>query len=143
MSLERTLGIIKPDAVARNLVGEILSRVEQAGLKIVGMKMLALDEKKAQGFYDVHRERPFFESLVTYMTSGPVVVFAMEGVGAIKKWRDLMGATDPKKATQGTIRSDFGESIERNATHGSDSPETAQVEVAYFFGKGGLTKPIN
>lgn len=143
MSLERTLGIIKPNAVSRNLIGEILSRVERAGLKIVDMKMLTLDKTKAQGFYDIHRERPFFKSLVTYMTSGPVVVFAMEGPGAIKIWRDLMGATDPKKAAPGTIRRDFGESIERNATHGSDSPETAQVEVDYFFGKGGLTKPIN
>ena len=130
---EKTLGIIKPDGVARNLIGQILSRVEKAGLKIVAIKKLQLNTAKAEGFYAVHKERPFFKDLVKYMTSGPVVPFVMEGEGAIAKWRELMGATNPEKAAPGTIRKDFAENIERNTVHGSDAPETAQFEVGYFF----------
>lgn len=131
--IERTLGIIKPDGVAKNLVGQILSRVERAGLKIIGARLVCLDQPKAEGFYAVHRERPFFASLISFMTSGPVFVFAMEGEGAIKVWRDLMGATDPAKAAPGTLRKDFAVTIEQNMVHGSDSPETAKAEVGYFF----------
>ena len=130
---EKTLGIIKPDGVARNVIGQILSRVEKAGLKIVAIKKLQLNTAKAEGFYAVHKERPFFKDLVKYMTSGPVVPFVMEGEGAIAKWRELMGATNPEKAAPGTIRKDFAENIERNTVHGSDAPETAQFEVGYFF----------
>lgn len=133
MAMERTLGIIKPDGVARNLIGEVLLRVEKAGLKIAALKMLKLDKPKAEGFYAVHRERPFFSDLVRFMTSGAVVPFIIEGEGAIAKWRELMGATNPANAALGTIRKDFAENIERNTVHGSDGPDTAAFETAYFF----------
>jgi nucleoside-diphosphate kinase len=133
MSVERTLSIIKPDAVAKNVIGEIYSRFEKAGLKIVAARMMHLSRAQAEGFYAVHRERPFFNDLVSFMISGPVMIQALEGEGAILKNRDLMGATDPKKAAPGTIRADFAQSIDANAVHGSDAPETAAVEIAYFF----------
>jgi nucleoside-diphosphate kinase len=133
MALERTLSIIKPDAVAKNVVGQIYSRFEKAGLKIVAAKMKQLSQKEAEGFYAVHRERPFFKPLVEFMVSGPVAIQVLEGEGAVLKHRDLMGATDPKKAAPGTIRADFASSIDANAVHGSDATETAQVEIAYFF----------
>jgi nucleoside-diphosphate kinase len=131
--MERTFAIIKPDAVGRGLAGDIIKRIEQAGLKIRGMRLLHLSLPEAERFYEVHKARPFFNDLCAYMTSGPVVVMVLEGGGAIVKWRELMGATDPKKAAAGTIRSDFGENIERNAVHGSDAPETAAQEVPFFF----------
>src|SRR5690348_10571370 len=133
MAVERTLSIIKPDAVAKNIIGEIYSRFERNGLKIVASRMLRLSQADAEGFYAVHRERPFFNDLVRFMISGPVAVQVLEGEDAIRKNRDLMGATDPRKAEKGTIRADFAESIDANAVHGSDSPETAQNEIAYFF----------
>jgi nucleoside-diphosphate kinase len=133
MALERTLSIIKPDAVAKNVIGEIYSRFEKAGLTIVAAKMKHLSRREAEGFYAVHRERPFFAALVDFMISGPVMITALEGEGAIAKHRDLMGATDPKKAAPGTIRADFAQSIDANAVHGSDAPETAKVEIGYFF----------
>ena len=133
MALERTLSIIKPDAVAKNVVGEIYSRFEKGGLKIIAAKMKQLSRAEAEGFYAVHRERPFFKPLVDFMISGPVMIQALEGEGAILKNRELMGATDPKKAAAGTIRADFAQSIDANAVHGSDAPETAKVEIAYFF----------
>lgn len=133
MAIERTLSIIKPDAVAKNVIGEIYSRFEKAGLKIVAAQMCQLSKAEAEGFYAVHKERPFFADLVKFMTSGPVMIQVLEGEGAILKNRELMGATDPKKAAPGTIRADFAESIDANAVHGSDAPETAAVEVAYFF----------
>lgn len=133
MAAERTLSIIKPDAVANNVVGQILSRFEKAGLKIIAARMLQLSHRDAEGFYAVHRERPFFKDLVDFMISGPVMVQVLEGENAIQKNRDLMGATDPKKAAQGTIRADFAQSIDANAVHGSDGPDTAKVEIAYFF----------
>ena len=133
MALERTLSIIKPDAVAKNVIGEIYSRFEKGGLKIIASKMKQLSRGEAEGFYAVHRERPFFKPLVEFMISGPVVIQVLEGEGAILKNRDLMGATDPKKAAPGTIRADFAQSIDANAVHGSDAPETAKVEIAYFF----------
>ena len=133
MALERTFIIVKPDGVAKNLIGEVYRRFEKAGLKIIGAKMIRLRQDQAEGFYAVHRERPFFKDLVKYMTSGPVVVQVLEGENAIKVNRDLMGATDPKKAAPGTIRADFAQSIDANAVHGSDAPDTAQVEIAYFF----------
>lgn len=133
MALERTLSIIKPDAVAKNVIGEILSRFEKAGLTIVAAKMKHLSRREAEGFYAVHRERPFFAALVDFMISGPVMIQVLEGDGAIMKNRDLMGATDPKKAAAGTIRADFAQSIDANAVHGSDAPETAKVEIGYFF----------
>ncbi|MGE5526393.1 MAG: nucleoside-diphosphate kinase [Rhodospirillaceae bacterium] len=133
MAAERTLSIIKPDAVAKNVIGQIYSRFEQAGLKIVAARMMQLSKAQAEGFYAVHRERPFFKDLVEFMISGPVMVQVLEGDGAIQKNRDLMGATDPKKAAKGTIRADFADSIDANAVHGSDAPETAAVEIAYFF----------
>jgi nucleoside-diphosphate kinase len=133
MAKERTLAIVKPDGVQRNLIGEIIRRIEQSGLQVAAARFLQLSIADAEGFYAVHRERPFFGSLVKYMTSGPVMVLALEGDGAIKRWRDLMGATDPAKADPGTIRKDLGQSVEANATHGSDAPETAQAEIAYFF----------
>lgn len=136
MAVERTLSIIKPDAVAKNVIGEIESRFEKAGLRIVAMKMLHLDEEKAGGFYAEHRERPFFKDLVSFMTSGPVVVQVLEGEDAVAKNRDLMGATNPKDAAPGTIRADFAETIDENAVHGSDSPESAEREIAYFFEPG-------
>jgi nucleoside-diphosphate kinase len=133
MALERTLSIIKPDAVAKNVIGQIYTRFEQAGLKIVASKMKHLSKQEAEGFYAVHRERPFFKDLVKYMTSGPVVVQVLEGENAVLKNREIMGATDPKKAAPGTIRADLAQSIEANTVHGSDAPETAAVEIAYFF----------
>ena len=133
MAVERTLSIIKPDAVAKNVIGQIYSRFEANGLKIVASRMLHLSRREAEGFYSVHRERPFFKDLVEFMISGPVMVQVLEGAGAILKNRDLMGATDPKKAAPGTIRADFADSIDANAVHGSDAPETAAVEIAYFF----------
>ena len=133
MALERTLSIIKPDAVAKNVIGEIYSRFEKGGLKIIAAKMKQLSRAEAEGFYAVHRERSFFKPLVDFMISGPVMIQALEGEGAIMKNRDLMGATDPKKAAAGTIRADFAQSIDANAVHGSDAPETAQMEIAYFF----------
>jgi nucleoside-diphosphate kinase len=133
MAIERTLSIIKPDAVAKNVIGQIYARFENAGLKIVAARMIQLSRAEAEGFYAVHRERPFFKDLVDFMISGPVMVQALEGEGAIAKNRELMGATDPKKADKGTIRADFADSIDANAVHGSDAAETAQVEIAYFF----------
>jgi nucleoside-diphosphate kinase len=133
MAVERTLSIIKPDAVANNVIGQILTRFEGAGLKVVAARMLQLSRRDAEGFYAVHRERPFFKDLVDFMTSGPVLVQVLEGEDAIQKNRDLMGATDPRKAAQGTIRADFAQSIDANAVHGSDGAETAMLEIAYFF----------
>ncbi len=133
MAVERTLSIIKPDAVEKNVVGEILRRFEAAGLTIVATKMKRLSKEEAGGFYAVHKERPFYGELVEYMSSGPVVVSVLEGEGAIGKNRDLMGATNPAEAAEGTIRKDFAASIEANAVHGSDAPETARIEIAYFF----------
>jgi nucleoside-diphosphate kinase len=133
MAIERTLSIIKPDAVAKNVIGQIYTRFESAGLKVIAARMIHLSRAEAEGFYAVHRERPFFKDLVDFMISGPVMVQALEGEGAIAKNRDLMGATDPKKAEKGTIRADFADSIDANAVHGSDAAETAQVEIAYFF----------
>ncbi|MBS0307750.1 MAG: nucleoside-diphosphate kinase, partial [Proteobacteria bacterium] len=129
----RTLSIIKPDAVAKNVIGQIYSRFEGAGLKVIAARMVHLSRAEAEGFYAVHRERPFFKDLVDFMISGPVMVQALQGEGAIGKNRELMGATDPKKAEKGTIRADFADSIDANAVHGSDAPETAAVEIAYFF----------
>ncbi|MEO6353383.1 MAG: nucleoside-diphosphate kinase [Oxalobacteraceae bacterium] len=133
MAIERTLSIIKPDAVAKNVIGQIYSRFEGAGLKIIAARMMQLSRAEAEGFYAVHRERPFFNALVDFMISGPVIVQALEGENAILTHRDLMGATDPKKAEKGTIRADFADSIDANAVHGSDAAETAAVEIAYFF----------
>ena len=133
MAVERTLSIIKPDAVANNAIGEIYARFEKAGLRIAASRMLWLSRADAEGFYAVHRERPFFRDLVSFMTSGPVMIQVLEGENAIAKNRELMGATDPKKAAPGTIRSDFAQSIDANAVHGSDGPETAAIEIAYFF----------
>lgn len=133
MAIERTLSIIKPDAVAKNVIGKIYTRFEEAGLKIVAAKMQQLSREQAEGFYAEHKERPFFKDLVDFMTSGPVVVQVLEGEGAISKNRELMGATNPKEAAAGTIRADFAESIDANAVHGSDSPASAEREVAYFF----------
>jgi nucleoside-diphosphate kinase len=133
MAVERTLSIIKPDAVAKNVIGEIYARFEKAGLKIVAARMTRLSRNDAEGFYAVHKGRPFFKDLVEFMISGPVVIQVLEGDNAIQKNRDLMGATDPKKAAKGTIRADFAESIDANAVHGSDAPETAAAEIAYFF----------
>ncbi len=133
MAVERTLSIIKPDAVAKNVIGKIYSRFETNGLKIIAARMVHLSRLEAEGFYAVHKARPFFKDLVDFMISGPVMVQVLEGEGAIAKNRDLMGATDPKKAEAGTIRADFAESIDANAVHGSDAAETAAVEIAYFF----------
>ena len=130
---ERTFAIIKPDATARDLIPDITKRIQEAGLTIVALRTLRLTEAEAGGFYAVHRERPFFGSLCAYMSSGPIVAIVLEGEGAIKRWRDLMGATDPAEAAEGTIRKDLGESKERNSTHGSDAPDTAQFEISYFF----------
>ena len=134
MAVERTLSIIKPDAVAKNVIGKIVSRFETNGLKIVNMEMKHLSEAEAQGFYAEHKERPFFADLVAFMTSGPVVVQVLEGEGAVNKNRDLMGATNPQEAAEGTIRRDFAQSIDANAVHGSDSTASAEREIAYFFG---------
>jgi nucleoside-diphosphate kinase len=133
MAVERTLSIIKPDAVKKNVIGEILARFEKAGLRVVAARMMQLSRAQAEGFYAVHRQRPFFRDLVDFMISGPVVVQVLEGEDAIARNRELMGATDPKKAAKGTIRADFADSIDANAVHGSDGPDTARVEVAYFF----------
>ena len=133
MALERTLSIVKPDGVSRNLIGEVYRRFEKAGLSIIAARMIHLSQREAEGFYAVHRERPFFKDLVKYMTSGPVVVQVLHGENAIARNREIMGATDPKKAAPGTIRADFALSIEQNVVHGSDAPETAAVEIAYFF----------
>jgi nucleoside-diphosphate kinase len=133
MALERTLSIIKPDAVTKNVIGKIYSRFETNGLKIIAARMLQLSRAEAEGFYAVHRGRPFFEHLVEFMISGPVMVQVLEGEGAIAKNRELMGATDPKKADKGTIRADFADSIDANAVHGSDAADTARVEIGYFF----------
>ncbi|MBI4207083.1 MAG: nucleoside-diphosphate kinase [Betaproteobacteria bacterium] len=132
-AVERTLSIIKPDAVAKNLIGQIYMRFEQAGLKIVAARMMYLSRSQAEGFYAVHKERSFFRDLVEFMTSGPVMIQVLEGENAIQKNRDLMGATDPRKAAPGTIRADFAQSIDANAVHGSDSPQTAATEIGYFF----------
>ena len=133
MTIERTLSIIKPDAVAKNVIGQIYARFEAAGLKVVAARMTQLSRMEAEAFYAVHRGRPFFDDLVSFMVSGPVMIQALEGDNAVLKNRDLMGATDPKKAAAGTIRADFADSIDANAVHGSDAPETAAVEVAFFF----------
>jgi nucleoside-diphosphate kinase len=133
MALERTLSIIKPDAVRKNVIGQILARFEAAGLRVAAARMMLLSRTEAEGFYAVHRGRPFFNDLVQFMTSGPVLVQVLEGDNAVAKNRELMGATDPKKAAKGTIRADFAESIDANAVHGSDGAETAQTEIAYFF----------
>jgi nucleoside-diphosphate kinase len=133
MALERTLSIIKPDAVAKNVIGEIYARFEKSGLRVVAAKMKQLSRREAEGFYAVHRERPFFNALVDFMISGPVMIQVLEGDNAIARHRDLMGATDPKKAAPGTIRADFASSIDANAVHGSDGADTARGEIAYFF----------
>lgn len=133
MAVERTLSILKPDAVAKNVIGKIYTRFEEAGLKIVAARMMWLSRPQAEGFYAVHRERPFFKDLVSFMTSGPVMVQVLEGENAIQRNRELMGDTDPRKAAKGTIRADFAQSIDANAVHGSDSAETAAREIAYFF----------
>ena len=135
MAVERTLSIVKPDGVAKNLIGEVYRRFEQAGLKIVAAKMLKLRQDQAEGFYAVHKERPFYGDLVRYMTSGPVMVQVLEGENAIQVNRNLMGATNPKQAAAGTIRADFASSIEENVVHGSDGPDTARNEIAFFFGE--------
>jgi nucleoside-diphosphate kinase len=143
MATERTFAIIKPDAASKpGATGEILRRMEDAGLQIIGLKRMQLSEQVARGFYAVHKERPFFGDLVEFMISGPVVVVALEGEGAIKKWRDLMGPTNSTEAPAGTIRGDFGTDIERNASHGSDAPETARVELAYFFNATEVQAPV-
>lgn len=133
MALERTLGIIKPDAVSKGHAGQILSIIEQSGFRIVGMKMLRLSRREAEAFYAVHRERPFFSGLVTFMTEGPVIVLALERENGVAKWRELMGATNPAQAAEGTIRKKFADTIERNAVHGSDALETAEQEIPFFF----------
>lgn len=136
MAIERTFSIIKPDAVAKNVIGEIVSRFEKNGLRVIAMKMLHLTREQAGGFYAVHKERPFYNDLVAFMTSGPVVVQVLEGEDAIKKNRELMGATNPAEAAAGTIRADFAKTVDENAVHGSDGPDTAQQEIAFFFGEG-------
>lgn len=138
MSVEQTLSIIKPDGVQKNLIGEIYSRFENSGLQIVAARMLHLSTEQAKGFYAVHKERPFFDDLVNYMTSGPVMVQTLEGEDAINRNREIMGATDPAEADEGTIRAEFAESIEENIVHGSDAPETAVREIAFFFGDNGI-----
>tara|TARA_B100001175_G_scaffold126256_1_gene107406 strand:- start:498 stop:902 length:405 start_codon:yes stop_codon:yes gene_type:complete len=134
MAIEQTLSIIKPDAVAKNVIGEIYSRFEKAGLKIIKAQMIHLSKEEAEGFYEVHKERPFFNDLVTFMISGPVMIQALEGENAVLRNRELMGATNPKEADAGTIRADFADSIDANAVHGSDSLENAKIEIDYFFG---------
>ena len=136
MAIERTFSIIKPDAVAKNVIGEIVSRFEKNGLRVIAMKMLHLTKEQAQGFYAVHKERPFYNDLVEFMTSGPVVVQVLEGENAVKKTRELMGATNPAEAAAGTIRADFAKTVDENAVHGSDAPETAAQEIEFFFGDG-------
>ena len=142
MAIERTFAIVKPDATAKpGVTGEILKRIEEAGLKIVACKRIHLTEQLAKGFYAVHKERPFYGELVAFMTEGPVTALCLEGESAIAKWRDLMGPTNSKEAPAGTIRGDFGTDIERNASHGSDAPETARLEIAYFFDASEITAP--
>ena len=138
MALERTLSIVKPDGVERNLIGDVYHRFEKAGLRIVAARMLQLTQRQAEGFYAVHRERPFFRDLCTYMTSGPVMVQVLEGESAVQRHRDIMGATDPKKAAPGTVRAELATSIEENVVHGSDSAENAAREIAYFFAETAL-----
>jgi nucleoside-diphosphate kinase len=138
MAIERTLSIIKPDAVAKNIIGEIYSRFEKNGLRIIAARMMQLGKEQAEGFYAVHRERPFYKDLVEFMTSGPVIVQVLEGENAINKNRELMGATNPGDAAPGTIRADFATTVDENAVHGSDGPDTAKQEIAFFFGDGGL-----
>ena len=138
MAIERTLSIIKPDAVAKNVIGEILSRFEKGGLRVIAATMIQLSREQAEGFYAVHKERPFFSDLVAFMISGPVMVQALEGENAIAKNRELMGATNPADAAAGTIRADFAQTVEENAVHGSDAAETAAVEIEYFFGDDGV-----
>jgi nucleoside-diphosphate kinase len=138
MAIERTFSIIKPDAVAKNIIGEIYSRFEKGGLRIIAAKMLHLTREQAEGFYAVHKERPFYQDLVEFMTSGPVVVQVLEGENAIVKNRELMGATNPQDADPGTIRADFAETVDENAVHGSDAPETAAQEIEFFFGEDGV-----
>ena len=140
--VERTLTIVKPDAVSKGLIGDILHRIEGRGLRIIALKLLRLTEEEARGFYAVHKQRPFFESLVKFMTSGPVVVGVLEGEDAIARYRELMGATDPAEAEPGSIRKDLATDIERNAVHGSDSPETAAIEIAYFFNATEIQAPV-
>ena len=140
MTVERTLSIIKPDAVGKNVIGEIYTKFEQAGLKIIAARMMQLSKEKAEGFYAVHKERPFFNDLVEFMTSGPVIVQALEGENAIAAHREVMGATNPAEAAEGTIRATFATSIDENACHGSDAPETAKVEIDYFFSADDLCK---
>ena len=140
MAVERTLSIIKPDAVGKNVIGEIYTKFEQAGLKIIAARMMQLSKEKAEGFYAVHKERPFFNDLVEFMTSGPVIVQALEGENAIATHREVMGATNPAEAAEGTIRATFATSIDENACHGSDAPETAKVEIDYFFSADDLCK---
>ena len=142
MTSERTLAIVKPDAVAKGATGEILKRIEAAGLRIVALKKVQLSEQLARGFYAVHRQRPFYKDLVAFMSSGPVVIAALEGEDAIARWRQLMGATDSKQAEPGTIRREFGSDIERNAVHGSDAAATAKLEIAYFFGAAEILGPV-
>jgi nucleoside-diphosphate kinase len=141
--LQRTLAIIKPDAVERRLAGRIIQRIEEGGFQIRAIRRVNLTKREAEGFYDVHRARPFFDSLTGFMSSGPAIVLVLEAEDAIKKWRTLMGATDPAKADAGTLRKDFAQSIERNATHGSDAPETAAFEIGYFFAGVDLAEPRN
>ena len=136
--MERTLSIIKPDAVAKNVIGKIYSRFEDAGFKIIAAKMLHLDEVSAGGFYAVHKDRPFFKDLISFMTSGPVIVQVLEGENAVAKHREIMGATNPQEAAPGTIRADFADTLDENAVHGSDSLENAAIEIAYFFGEDGV-----
>jgi len=142
MAIERTLAIVKPDAVAKGATGEILKRIEAAGLRIIGLKKIRLTEELARGFYAVHRERPFYKDLVAFMCSGPVVVAALEGDRAVARWRELMGATDSKQAAPGTVRRAFGTDIERNAVHGSDATATARLELSYFFGAAEILGPV-
>ncbi len=131
--MERTLSIVKPDGVAKNVIGEVIKRYEENGLRVIGLNMISMDKREAEGFYAVHRGKPFFESLTTFMSSGPAVVMVLEGPGAISRTRDLMGATNPKEAKEGTLRRQFATNIERNIVHGSDAPETAAFEISYFF----------
>jgi len=138
MAIEQTLSNIKPDAVAKNIIGEIYSRFEKNGLRIIAARMMQMSKEQAEGFYAVHRERPFYTDLVEFMTSGPVIVQVLEGENAINKNRELMGATNPKDAAPGTIRADFATTVDENAVHGSDGPDTAKQEIAFFFGDGGL-----
>lgn len=140
MTEERTLAIIKPDSVRKGIIGEIVNRIDTEGLKVVGARMLHMTRDRAEGFYSVHKEKPFFGSLVEFMTSGPSVVMVLEGKNAIKKWRDVMGVTNPEEAAEGTIRKDYGTDIQHNATHGSDAADTAAFEVAYFFENGDIVE---